>query len=229
MNPALPVAFWALSMMFVITPGADWAYAISAGLLLGHLMATLIVAAGIGALVTSVPRSYRADADWRSLSPVVGYWPHPKSAGADCRGRRRLDLIGALDRQGLRGQRPQSEGDPAIPGATAAIRRHHSGVADPRADRRIGSGPCRQLRCRLRGCWQRCAYGAAHPATSGQGGRPGVGRGDALPCDRVERGGAGAVMACAVKRPSIVIPSLSASHCRTPIAVHLSRSQDEGC
>lgn len=67
MNPGLLAAFWAVSMIFVITPGADWAYAISAGmrdrailpavagLLLGHLVATLIVAAGVGALVTSVP------------------------------------------------------------------------------------------------------------------------------------------------------------------------------
>lgn len=59
-------AFWAVSILFVITPGADWAYAISAGLrkqvvpavvglLLGHLAATLVVAAGVGALVTSIP------------------------------------------------------------------------------------------------------------------------------------------------------------------------------
>lgn len=25
-------AFWAVSLMFVVTPGADWAYAIAAGL-----------------------------------------------------------------------------------------------------------------------------------------------------------------------------------------------------
>jgi threonine/homoserine/homoserine lactone efflux protein len=60
-------AFWAVSILFVITPGADWAYAISAGLrdravvpavaglLLGHLVATLIVAAGVGALVAGTP------------------------------------------------------------------------------------------------------------------------------------------------------------------------------
>jgi threonine/homoserine/homoserine lactone efflux protein len=60
-------AFWAVSILFVITPGVDWAYAISAGmlgrvvvpavagLLLGHLMATLVVAAGVGALVASNP------------------------------------------------------------------------------------------------------------------------------------------------------------------------------
>lgn len=61
------VAFWAVSILFVITPGADWAYAISAGLkgrvvlpavgglLSGHLLATLIVAAGVGTLVASHP------------------------------------------------------------------------------------------------------------------------------------------------------------------------------
>lgn len=59
-------AFWGVSILFILTPGADWAYAISAGLghrittgvtglLLGHLMATLVVAAGVGALVAQVP------------------------------------------------------------------------------------------------------------------------------------------------------------------------------
>ena len=60
-------AFWAVSILFVITPGMDWAYAISAGmhgrvvipavsgLLLGHFIAILIVAAGIGALVAGNP------------------------------------------------------------------------------------------------------------------------------------------------------------------------------
>jgi threonine/homoserine/homoserine lactone efflux protein len=60
-------AFWAVSFLFVITPGADWAYAISAGLrgrvvlpavgglLSGHLLATLIVAAGVGGVVAGHP------------------------------------------------------------------------------------------------------------------------------------------------------------------------------
>ncbi|KEZ16868.1 LysE family translocator [Sphingobium sp. WW5] len=67
MNAALFTAFWAVSMLFVVTPGVDWAYTISAGmrervllpaiggLLLGHLVATLIVAAGVGALIAGVP------------------------------------------------------------------------------------------------------------------------------------------------------------------------------
>jgi threonine/homoserine/homoserine lactone efflux protein len=60
-------AFWVVSFSLVMVPGADWAYAISAGLreraiapaiaglLAGYLMITLVVAAGVGALVASVP------------------------------------------------------------------------------------------------------------------------------------------------------------------------------
>lgn len=65
--PAGVVAFWSLSLMLAITPGADWAYAISAGLryrtvtpavgglLLGHLAATVLVAAGVAALLARSP------------------------------------------------------------------------------------------------------------------------------------------------------------------------------
>ncbi len=67
MTLSIFAAFWAVSFLFVITPGVDWAYAISAGmngrvvlpavagLLLGHLLATSIVAAGVGALIASNP------------------------------------------------------------------------------------------------------------------------------------------------------------------------------
>lgn len=56
-------AFWAVSFLLVITPGADWAYAIAAGLryrtvlpavggmLAGYLLVTAVVAAGVAALV----------------------------------------------------------------------------------------------------------------------------------------------------------------------------------
>lgn len=65
---SLFAAFWAVSVLFVITPGADWAYAISAGIrgkdvmpavagmLFGHLIAILIVAAGIGTVITAQPQ-----------------------------------------------------------------------------------------------------------------------------------------------------------------------------
>lgn len=60
-------AFWAVSILFVIAPGVDWAYAITAGLrfrspvpavlgmLAGHLLATLVVATGLGVLIASAP------------------------------------------------------------------------------------------------------------------------------------------------------------------------------
>lgn len=60
-------AFWLVSILFVMTPGVDWAYVISAGLterrvvpavtglLCGHLFATVIVAAGVGALLAHYP------------------------------------------------------------------------------------------------------------------------------------------------------------------------------
>lgn len=60
-------AFWAVSLLFVITPGADWAYAINAGLrqrtvfpavaglVSGHLAATAVVAAGVAVLVAGTP------------------------------------------------------------------------------------------------------------------------------------------------------------------------------
>lgn len=61
-------AFWGVSFLLVITPGADWAYTISAGLrgrewvlpavvglVFGSLLATIAVAAGVGSLVASHP------------------------------------------------------------------------------------------------------------------------------------------------------------------------------
>jgi threonine/homoserine/homoserine lactone efflux protein len=64
---SLLTAFWVVSFSLVLVPGADWAYAISAGLrggavapaiagmLGGYLAITLVVAAGVGALVASAP------------------------------------------------------------------------------------------------------------------------------------------------------------------------------
>ncbi|MCU1725885.1 LysE family translocator [Pseudomonas sp. 7P_10.2_Bac1] len=71
MTLSVLAAFWAVSFLFIITPGADWAYAISAGmrgrlvtpavagLLSGHLLATVVVAAGVGGLVASNPMILR--------------------------------------------------------------------------------------------------------------------------------------------------------------------------
>lgn len=68
MDVGLMVAFWGVSMLFVITPGVDWAYAIASGvkhrtgmlsavsgMLAGHLVATLVVAAGVAAVLAASP------------------------------------------------------------------------------------------------------------------------------------------------------------------------------
>lgn len=67
MSLSMFAAFWVVSVLFVIIPGADWAYAISAGIrgrrvmpavvgmLSGHLVATLIVAAGVGSIISGAP------------------------------------------------------------------------------------------------------------------------------------------------------------------------------
>lgn len=67
MDLGVALAFAGVSMVFVLTPGADWAYAISAGLrhrsvvpavsgmLAGHLAAAVVVAAGVGAMVARMP------------------------------------------------------------------------------------------------------------------------------------------------------------------------------
>jgi threonine/homoserine/homoserine lactone efflux protein len=67
MNIGSFAGFWAVSFVLVITPGADWAYAIAAGLrqrtvlpavggmLAGQLFATAAVAAGTAALVARSP------------------------------------------------------------------------------------------------------------------------------------------------------------------------------
>src|SRR5215475_13014872 len=60
-------AFWAIAFLLVIVPGPDWAFTIGAGLLgrsvlpavggivLGYAAMTVIVAAGVGALVARTP------------------------------------------------------------------------------------------------------------------------------------------------------------------------------
>ena len=67
MTAGTVAAFWGVSVMFAMTPGADWAYAISAGLkhrrvspavvgmLSGHLAVTVFVACGLAAVMASTP------------------------------------------------------------------------------------------------------------------------------------------------------------------------------
>ena len=68
MEWGMVVAFWGVSMLFIMSPGADWSYAINAGihkrvlpsvtgLLFGHVLATLIVAAGLGLVLAQHPQA----------------------------------------------------------------------------------------------------------------------------------------------------------------------------
>jgi threonine/homoserine/homoserine lactone efflux protein len=60
------LAFWGVAALLIVVPGLDWAFVISAGLrrqvlpaasgiVLGYLLMTAVVAAGLGALVAATP------------------------------------------------------------------------------------------------------------------------------------------------------------------------------
>jgi threonine/homoserine/homoserine lactone efflux protein len=65
-------AFWVVALLLIIVPGADWAFTIGSslqghsalaavsGLILGYAAVTIVVAAGVGALVTSTPAALTA-------------------------------------------------------------------------------------------------------------------------------------------------------------------------
>ncbi|WP_087489192.1 LysE family translocator [Tatumella citrea] len=67
MNSEMVLGFWMISLLLSITPGADWAYVIASGidgrkitaavsgLMSGHLLALVIVIAGVGGIVASHP------------------------------------------------------------------------------------------------------------------------------------------------------------------------------
>ncbi|MGG8290867.1 LysE family translocator [Klebsiella sp. 141130] len=72
MEMSLIASFWVVSFLLIMTPGADWAYAISAGingrrvvpavmgLMSGHLLATIVVVAGVGVLIAGHPLALSA-------------------------------------------------------------------------------------------------------------------------------------------------------------------------
>jgi threonine/homoserine/homoserine lactone efflux protein len=91
-------AFWIVSILFVIMPGADWAYAITAGLrhrsvlpaitglLAGHLTAALVVAVGVAAIVSRTPLALTAITVAGALYLVwlgVGTLVHPAESHAE--------------------------------------------------------------------------------------------------------------------------------------------------
>ena len=115
-------AFWVVSLMFVVTPGADWAYAIAAGLryrsvvpavgglLVGHLAATVVVAAGVAALLARLAAGDdRADGGRRRVPGVAGHrhaGPPVDPAGRQANSRR-LWLRQAAKGAGISGLNPK--------------------------------------------------------------------------------------------------------------------------
>ncbi|MFC4223848.1 LysE family translocator [Lysinibacter cavernae] len=67
MNTTMLLTFWGMTVLMVAVPGPDWAYALSAGLrdrrvfpavgglMLGYVILTTIVAAGLAAIVSGTP------------------------------------------------------------------------------------------------------------------------------------------------------------------------------
>jgi threonine/homoserine/homoserine lactone efflux protein len=60
------IAFWGVAALLIVVPGPDWAFAISAGprrhvlpaasgIVVGYVVMTIVVAAGLGVLVASTP------------------------------------------------------------------------------------------------------------------------------------------------------------------------------
>jgi len=67
MNPTLVLTFWGVAFLLIVVPGPDWAFVLASGLrdrtvapavgglMLGYALLTVIVAAGVGAVVTQRP------------------------------------------------------------------------------------------------------------------------------------------------------------------------------
>jgi len=66
-DPNLLLAFWGVTFLLIVVPGPDWAFTLAAGarhgvvlpavtgLVLGYVLLTVLVAAGVGALVARAP------------------------------------------------------------------------------------------------------------------------------------------------------------------------------
>lgn len=113
-------AFWAVSFLFVITPGADWAYAIAAGLryrtvmpavgglLTGHLVATVVVASGVAAVVARSPLVLTALTVagavylvWLGIGMLTGRSTAPEAASTDGGGSWARQAVKGLGISGL--------------------------------------------------------------------------------------------------------------------------------
>jgi threonine/homoserine/homoserine lactone efflux protein len=112
------LAFWGVTALLIAVPGPDWAFAIRAGLhghvvpaasgiVLGYLAMTIVVAAGVGILVTSAPAALTLLTIVGSLYLVwlgVKTWRHPvppNNSPAACTRSRRSTLLQGVAVSGL--------------------------------------------------------------------------------------------------------------------------------
>jgi hypothetical protein len=177
-------------MLFVLTPGADWAYAISSGLrhrsvvpavgglLSGHLLATVVVAAGVAALLAGSPTMLAvltvAGAGY-VIWLGVGMLRHPASVHAHPE-----EAAGSTWRQAIKGF-GISGLNPKVFLLFLALLPSSSSRPPParrRPDPGVGSSPRRQLRCRLHRCRGRRPHRAPRPPGRGAVGEPDLWCGD---------------------------------------------------
>jgi threonine/homoserine/homoserine lactone efflux protein len=119
MSPAALLAFWAVVFLLIVVPGPDWAYTLAsglrdrtvypavAGLVIGYLVLTAVVAAGLGVLVTSHPAGLTAitvvGAGYLSYLGGTLLIRHDNQHSSDIEGAARADERVARWRRVLRG------------------------------------------------------------------------------------------------------------------------------
>jgi threonine/homoserine/homoserine lactone efflux protein len=114
-------AFWAVAALLIVVPGADWAYVIGtvlggrsvvlavSGIALGYAGMTIIVAAGVGALVARTPASLTALTVaggcylmWLGCRTLIRPAAHPAAAGHSAAARGdRATLVKGIGVSGL--------------------------------------------------------------------------------------------------------------------------------
>src|SRR6201996_7128651 len=199
LDPVL--AFWAICLLLIIVPGADWAFVISAGLggrsvvpavgglVLGYTALTAVVAAGAGTLVarspvllTALTVAGGAYLVWRGAmtlaSPAPALDPVPDTSPGTARPH-----PGPRSRR----ERAHPQGLAAVPGPAAAVRRPARKLAAARPAGPARDGVHGHLRNVLPGPGLGGAGGAAAPPLDRARRHPPVRRGH----DRDRRGAAG--------------------------------------
>jgi threonine/homoserine/homoserine lactone efflux protein len=122
MAPSSIIAFWAVAVLLIVTPGADWAFTLSAvlrgngvvaavgGLVTGYTAVTAVVAAGVGALVagsavalTVITLTGSAYLVWLGVATLR----HPPSPVTDPARADRTDRATYLEGIGVSGLNPK--------------------------------------------------------------------------------------------------------------------------